>query len=540
MPDEMLVDRHAASPASVEPEPRVDEPTTRTDPESSEPRSWAELHAAVNRLTLRAQTGGAEQVLDEIDRILQAARDAGARRIVHRVLYVTALCNLRLNRLDECLAASYELTRELSDDPVDRGWLSSSASMRALVSEMRSDRSQALESLIEAAIHLQAAPQRSPGYLNAVNGLGVGYLAIRLYEPALEQYQRPRDDELFAQFRVSGMFRVLNAQLAHLYWGLELDRIGSSEARDHFAEAMALGEQAKQHLPASQDRAMWESLLEARSGLCLAFLDEPERAIERLEPVLEPLARHDMDEAVMARLGLVRALAELDRTAALAQSERALLSVAHTTDYAPSLGVAWEHARLHLDDTGAQVAAEYARLLAQASWDERTARAEAVAERVAVASARRAEAKDTERLLYDAATGLPNRLSFVQRLAGDVAEANRTGSSVGVALLDLPDGAFDELLDEVVATLAVDFLARIGPSELAAIGVGLDATQVARRIEDCAPAAAARLIAGVASLQAPPSVTGLVVHADEALLTARKTGGVVVNPFSSNAGESPG
>ena len=103
--------------------------------------------------------------------------------------------------------------------------------MRALVNSMRSDRAQALDSLVEAAIHLQAAPQRSPGYLNAVNGLGVGYLAIRLYEPALEQYQRSRDDELFAQYRVSGLFRILNAQLAHLYWGLELDRIGSTDAR---------------------------------------------------------------------------------------------------------------------------------------------------------------------------------------------------------------------------------------------------------------------------------------------------------------------
>ena len=60
----------------------------------------------MNALTLRAQTGGAEQVLDEIDAILQAAREAGARRIVHRVLYVTAMCNLRLNRLDDCLEAS--------------------------------------------------------------------------------------------------------------------------------------------------------------------------------------------------------------------------------------------------------------------------------------------------------------------------------------------------------------------------------------------------------------------------------------------------
>ena len=508
------------------------------EPEPPEPRSWAELHKAVSDLTLRAQTGGAEQVLDEIDPILQAARDVGARRIVHRALYLMATCNLRLNLLDDCLATSRELTQELSDDPAERGWLSSSASMRALVSSMRSDQAQALDSLVEAAIHLEAAPQRSPGYLNAVNAFGVGYLAIRLYEPALAQYQQSRDDELYASYKISGLFRVLNAQLAHLYWALELDRIGSPEAKEHFAQAMELGEQAKAFITPAGAGEMWTSSLEARKGLCLAFLGEHRAAIERLEPVLEPLARHDMDEAVMARLGLVRAYAGLDLDAALAQSERALLSVAHTTDYAPARGVAWEHARLYLDDPAAQVAADYARLLAQASWDERTGRADAVAERIAVASARLAEAKDTERLLYDAATGLPNRLSFVRRLTDDVEAAGSDRGVVGVALLELPDGAFDEVLDELVATFAVDFLARSGPAELAAIGVGLDAAELARRIEACGTHITDRLVAGVASLRAPPSVTGVLAHADEALVTARRERGVVVNPYSTGADAS--
>lgn len=502
--------------------------------EPAEPRSWAELNTAVSELTLRSQTGGAEQVLDEIEPILQAARDAGARRIVHRALYLMSTCNLRLNLLDQCLATSRELTQELSDDPADRGWLSSSASMRALVSSMRSNQNEALESLVEAAVHLQGAPQRSPGYLNAVNAIGVGYLAIRLYEPALAQYQQSRDDELYASYKVSGLFRVLNAQLAHLYWALELDRIGSSEAREHFAQAMALGDHARAFITPAGAGEMWASSLEARTGLCLAFLGESEEAIRRLEPVLEPLARHDMDEAVMARLGLVRAFAGLDRQTALAQSERALLSVAHTTDYAPSLGVAWEHARLHLDDPGAEVAADYARLLARASWAERTGRAEAVAERIAVATARLAEAKDTERLLYDSTTGLPNRLSFVRRLADDVTDASQHLSVVAVALLELADGAFDEVLDELVATFPVDFLARSGPSELAAIGVGLDARELASRIEACGPNVTDRMIAGVASLRAPPSVTGVLAHADEALAMARRNRGVVVNPFSSD------
>lgn len=510
-------------------EPR---PTVPVDGEPAEPKSWGELYLAVSGLTLQAQTGGAEQALNELETILASAREEGALRIIHRALYVASMCNLRLNRLDECLTVSNKLTSELSDDPVDRSYLSSAASMRALVSTIRSAHAEALASLVEAAIHLQDAPLRSPGYLNAVNGLGVGYLAIRLYEPALEQYQRSRDDELFAESRVPSLFRTMNAQLAHLYWGLELDRVGSDDASAHFSNALTLGEQALEYLPTASADATWESLLDARAGLCLAFLGEGEKAIQRLEPVLEPLARRDVDEAVMARLGLVRAYADLDHRAALAQSERAMLSVGHTTDYAPAHGVAWEHVRLHLGDSGARAAANHARLLARASWDECIGRAASVAERIAAESARLAEARDTERLFFDAATGLPNRLSFTQRLAGDILTLDAE-ASIGVALLDFPNGDFHRVFDEVIATLAVDFVARSGPSELSAVAVGLDATELARRVEACSATGRLGMVAGIASLRTPPSAAGLLMHADEALLAARKIGGVVVNPFSS-------
>ena len=80
----------------------------------------------------RAQTGAAESVLSEINAVLAQARAAEAERIVHQLLFVEALCNYHLGHLDECVAVCDELTGSLSDDPVDRGWLSSCSSMRAL------------------------------------------------------------------------------------------------------------------------------------------------------------------------------------------------------------------------------------------------------------------------------------------------------------------------------------------------------------------------------------------------------------------------
>jgi len=497
-----------------------------------DPRSGLELYAITRDLTLRAQTGGADGVLTEIHDVLVLARAAGARRIIHQLLYIEALCNFHLGRLDECIAVCDRLTIELSDDPVDRGWLSSSASLRAIVHIVAGERTAALAELTDAAIYVHDSPPRGLAYVWAVNGLGVGYLAVRMYELALAQYDQISDESSFGEYSVSAFYRVLNAQLAHMYWGLELVRIGSLEARDHFEQALALEGSARDYLPA-KDAKTWNLVLAARIGLCLAFLDQSEAAIDQLTVVIEPLSRQEVDEAIVARIGLVRALSNLTAQTALAQAERALLSISHTTDYALAMGAAWERARLYVDQPGVTATVEYAQLLARTSWQERDRLAASMGTRIAAATSRRQQMRDTERVLFDAGTGLASRVSFLQRLSSEVADGHQSGNTVSVAFLDVREDAFDETLDKVIAILQVDVLARYDTHELAVFAVGLTGQVLAERIRACGPDVLRNLTVGVASLPAPLSMTGLLLHADEALHAAHRQGGLVVNNHAS-------
>lgn len=515
-------------------------PSSRGSPpppiDELEPPSWADLYATTRELTLRAQSGAADSVLNEIQVVLDLARAADAKRIVYQLLYVEALCNMQLGRNDECVAVCLDLTRELSDDPVDRGWLSSSASMRALVAIDR-EPGLPLPEVLEAAIQLYDSPPRGLAYIWAVNVLGVVYLALRLYELALTLYDQLAADKSVATYSVSALYRILNAQLAHLYWGLELDRTGAPDAPEHFEQAMALGEQARGHLP-ERDNHTWELVLAARKGLCLAYLGDPAAARKQLEPVMEPLARQEVDDAVVARLGLVRAHASSSSPVALAHAERAILSIGHTTDYALAMGAVWERARLHVEQPEAAAAADYARLLARTSWDDRSRLASTMESRITVETARRQEAREIERVLYDSATGLASRLSFLRQLERHLADDSQRGQDVCVGLLEVDAEGFDDTLEKIIATLQVELLARYDRRELAVIAIGIDGDELVARIEACGADVLDHLTGGVAALEAPTSATGLILHADEALLAARRNGGLRVNPHATRSNGS--
>ena len=492
------------------------------------PPTRVELYTAVSNFTLRANTGEAAQVLIEMDQIVQQARAIGANRIVHRALYISAFCNLMVGQLNDCVDTCHLLNAELSDSPIDRGWRSSSESMLAIVSISRGERVRALDQIVEATILLRDGPTRGPGYLAAVNGVVIGCLSLRLYELALEEYARVEDDAVLAEYRVAAFFGILNTQLAHIYCGLELDRVGWATARSQFEQALEHGRRARTRLP-EHDEGPWELILEARGGMCLAFLGETDLALPRLEAALVLLRQRPMEETIMARVGLARAASIVDRTVAREHADHALAAVGHLTDYALSAAASWERARVDLDTPGSGAALDYCRLIARESWDERARMVRLVSARVAD-EVRVRRSVQHGRLLHDEATGLPNRMLLLQQLSTYVA----AGGELSLAFLDLSASPSDQTLHAIIATLDVDLLARYGPGELAAVGVGVSALEMADRIRAaCGAGALDHLAVGIAALVAPASVSSLVAHADEALLTAQRRGGIWVNPCSS-------
>jgi GGDEF domain-containing protein len=530
VPEEVRVAARSPGSDGADRTPRPAPGQPGPDLEPAEPPTWADLYARTHVLTLKTQTGAADGVLSEIHAVLALARAAGADRVVHQLLYIEALCNFHLGHLEECIEGFNRLTAEVTDSPVDRGWLSSSASMRAVVHIVAGDRTAGIAELTEAAIHLRDSPPRGLAYIWAVNVLGVGYLALRMYELALTQYDHIAAQASVSQYKVSALYRVLNAQLGHIYWGLELDRLGSADASDHFEQALTLGEQARHLLSSTQDlQATWEMALAGRSGLCRAFLGDFKGAADQLVPVIEPLARHEVDDAIVARIGLIRAYSNMNAEAAVAQADRALLSITHTTDYALAMGAAWERVRLFVDQPGVEAELDYALRLAKMSWEERARVSSTMESRIAHETVRRQQARETERLLYDGGTGLASRVSFLQQLAARVTEAQQLGSAVGIGFLELPANEFDDTLERILPTLQVDLIARYDTHELAVVALGLDGEDLAARIRACGTEVLRHLTAGVASLIAPTSVTALMLHADEALLAARQRGGIVVN-----------
>lgn len=515
-----MVAKRSSSPRSVERSVGWDSPAQAAP-------TRGELYTAVNDFTLRANSGEAAQVLVEMDRIVHLAREVGAKRIVQRALHITAFCNLVVGRLNDCVETCHLLNAESSDNPIDRGWRSSSESMLAIVSISRGERVRALELIVEATILLRDGPTRGPAYLGAVNGVVIGCLSLRLYELALEEYARVEEDAVLAEYRVAAFFGILNTQLAHIYCGLELDRVGWATARSQFEEALEHGQRARSHLP-EHDEGPWELILEARAGMCLAFLGETDLALPRLEAAVALLQQRPMEETIMAQIGLSRATSIVDRDAAREHADHALAAVGHLTDYALSSAATWERVRLDLDVPGSTAAVDYCHLIAGESWDERVRMVRLVSARIA-AEVRVRQSVQHGRLLHDEATGLPNRLLLLQQLAGYVA----AGGVVSLAFLDLSSSPPEQALHAIIATLDVDLLARYGPSELAAVGVGVSALELADRIRACGAAPLDHLAVGIAALLAPSSVSALIAHADEALLTAQRRGGIWINPSAS-------
>lgn len=495
-------------------------------------RDFAHLYDIADDLTVRCQTGEAEKVLSEVEAPLREAEEAGAPEILNRLRYVVALGNLQLGRLDEAVVACEKIIGELSDQG-DAAWLSSAHSLRGIALQFRGDHLAAVTCFIDAAVLLDEARPTGQPYVYAVNGLAVGYQGLRLYELALDEYGRAATLVSRPGFNLSRVFHVFNRMLIHIYWGMELDRLGRpGDARGHFSAALELAKDAAP-LPRTNTSA-WKLRLRARAGLCRAMIGQARAAVAELEPTVETMARYNLDEEAMARIGLVRAYTELGLTErAVAEGSRASLAADKIKDPQLVLGAQWERVRLVTTDveSPAAVVAEYARNLEHERWEERERFVRETRERLVSERERRAARKMSAEYLTDPVTGLANRRHLHLRLREMVTRAQALDEVLNLAFVALARSTTTEILTAVGQRLAEavaphGFVARYGGTELVLLMPILTgremATMVRLGINDT-PGPPPTI--GIASVQAPVSVAGLVATADEALLAAHRSGG---------------
>ncbi len=323
--------------------------------------------------------------------------------------------------------------------------------------------------------------------------------------------------------------------LIEIYWGMELDRLGrAADAREHYRAALGLSVGAAP-LPRA-NHGTWALRLRARVGLCRAMIGEADAAVADLEPTVATMTRHRVDDEALARIGLVRAYAEVGRTVlAIAEGARAELAADVSQDPQLVLAVVWEQVRLGAGaaEPPDAVVIDYARQLERERWDERERFVRETRDRLESERNRRTSRKMSAEHLTDGRTGLGNRRHLELRLREMVSRAQSLDEVLTLAFVDLDPATSTEAMAGVGRRLAEraaphGFVARYGGTELVLLTPRLSGREAASMIRDGMHGSSEPPpVVGIASVQAPISVAGFVATADEALHAARRSGGGV-------------
>ncbi len=497
-------------------------------------RDVAHLYVIADDLAARCQTGAAEQVLAEISGPLAEAAEAGAAEVVNRLRYVVALGNLELGRLEDTVATCDQTIDELGDRG-DAAWLACAHALRGTARQLRGDHLAAVTDLVDAAVLLDDAHPTGQPYIYAVQQLAIGYKGLRLYELALEAYARAQSLVARPTVNLSRVLHLLDRMLIEIYWGMELDRLGrAADAREHYRAALGLSAGAAP-LPRA-NHGTWALRLRARVGLCRAMIGEADAAVADLEPTVATMTRHRVDDEALARVGLVRAYAEVGRTElAMAEGARAELAAEISQDPQLVLAVVWEQVRLGADaaEPPDAVVPAYARQLERERWDERERFVRETRDRLESERERRTSRKMSAEYLTDGRTGLGNRRHLELRLREMVSRAQSLDEVLTLAFVDLHPATSTEAMIGVGRRLAEraaphGFVARYGGTELVLLTPRLSGREAASMIRDgMHDSSEPPPVVGIASVQAPISVAGFVATADEALHAARRSGGGV-------------
>ena len=499
-------------------------------------RDWAHLYEAVDELAARCQTGKAAGVLVEIEGLLAEAEAARVVEVLNRLRYVVALASLHLGDLDRAVAACDQMIAQVGEGG-DPAWAGSAHALRGIASFEHGDHLSAVDDLVDASVLLDDARPTGQAYVYAADGIGLGYLQLRLYELARDTYAVAAPLVARPGLHLPRVFHLYHHLLVEVFWALELERLEEGDEADaHFRAALSIAAAAAP-LPALSTHA-WAARFGALAGLCQAMTGAAEQAISGLQATIDGLADDERDEEAMARIGLARAYGTLgDTDRAHDETDRAEQAVYGRVDCHLRLSVAWERqrlARLSGPSHAATVVSEYASRLEHERWDDRVRFTADTRARLQSEIERRAARTMSAEYLTDGLTGAANRRHLELRLPEMVRRARTHDEMVALAFVDLDVDTSNDDLVSIGASLRTTagpdgFVARYGGTEFVVVLPRHTARQLAdvvdgvvgRRRADGVP----RPRVGVASALRPPSVAGLMAAADEALLAARRAGG---------------
>lgn len=533
---------------------------------TARPAAFPQLTA----LLIRAQTGEAERVLEELGRgrgTDSAGGDPASgdpaggtdtefdRAQWRRLVTFTAVYELHsLDRAEATATAMIEAAK-----PHDDSWSALGMALRAAALEAQGRFEPAYDELARAVARLEDVSDTDDLVGHATNAVGLALGRLDLYELAADWLDRLYPVALERADHPLQTLYAFNSGRIQLTWAFDLELIGDEEtARERFRRTLDAA--ARVPTDVTLDFGLtWSVEIAVQQAVARAMLGETTDALlDELVRELKQLDESGRPETLLTgRLGLARLRAgrgEVD--AAIAEAERAC----RIADRLPRFQVLaarayWEYAALLRRRDGAAppalAFAELAGRLIRDRWVERRTRADSFQQRLETERGRDELRRRAAAYLTDSLTGLGNRRLVEIRLPELLVDAAARGRSLVVGFLDIDDfkSVNDELShlvgDELLVELAQlmraavrgdDIIARFGGEEFVLVlpdrtsregHAELEALrdEVERRVWSALPSdRGIRVTIGLVESWEGATRTQVLAAADEALLSAKRSG----------------
>src|SRR5690606_17218871 len=401
--------------------------------------------ADITALLIRAQSGQAREVMEELKGLLVQAADDHAHDRAQWLRFIRFAALHDCREWEQAGETAQEMIRHA--EPYEDGvWEALGHALLGTALLMQSHFESAYDELARAVVLLEEVD--TPGYAagHTINATAIALARLDLYELATTWLEKMREiaDELS-----DAMLKTLyayNSGWLHLIWASELELISEPEAaREHYRQTLAAFEPAPSGLGTITESA-WPSEVVVQTCAARAMLGGGTELLEDLRKHMEAVEPTQRDEATLiGHLAMSRAYSNDGQTDRALEEARIAASFG---DALPRLEVASarayaEYAALLRERDGMNAPAEaYARLTARLlrdRWDERRARVVAFEERLAHERVRDELRRRAAAYLTDTLTGLSNRRLIEIRLPEMLVDSAATSRPLVVAFVDIDD-----------------------------------------------------------------------------------------------------